>query len=353
MLRADVENRRVLGSTFSVGLPRMRGHPVFEWRWVMEQFRRVAVLATCTLVVAMLGAQQGAQAQPAGSHGAEARTLFAEGEHAYRVGNYEESVVLWQRAYSLDPRPRIQYNLSQAFERLGRLQEAVEALDAYIRATPPDEPLYGEANARLSALRQRVALTGVRIIGGPVGSQIFIDEQAWGATPRPDRIPLAPGNHQIVIVAPSGTRHEVAVAVPVGQVVDVTVPSTVDALPVITVGDPASAGSSMEYRPPSVEEDERHLLFWAGAATAGVGVAVLVYGGTRQRELSGCSDPGFACLSESTVKRQRTLGFVLGGALIAAGGTLITVDLLRARSSERARVELGIGLASLSLTVHR
>lgn len=318
----------------------------------MATRRRSSAAAACmvalaTLMVSLDVSAQGEQAQ--------ARTLFTEGEQAYRIGHYEEAVDLWQRAFALDARPRIQYNLSQAFERLGRLQEAVEALDAYIRTTPPDDPLYGEANARLSALRQRVALTGVRIIGGPMGSQIFVDEQAWGATPRPDRIPLAPGSHQIVLIYPNGSRHEVAVAVPVGQIVEVTVPSGGEDLPVISVGDPSSAGSSSVYSAGTAEEPSNgHAMFWAGAGAAAVGAGVLVYGITRQMELSGCSDEGFACLEESTVERQRTLGFVLGGTLLAAGATLITIDLVTTRDSrDRADVDLGLGLASFSLTVRR
>ena len=143
------------------------------------------VLATASVVQAQDGDAQ-----------ADARRQFTQGEQAYRVGNYDEAVELWQRAYSMDPRPRIQYNLSQAFERLGRLEEAVSALDAYLRDTPPDDPLYGEANARLAALRQRVALTGIRIVGGGAGGQIFVNDQAWGATPRPDRIPVAPAANE-------------------------------------------------------------------------------------------------------------------------------------------------------------
>jgi hypothetical protein len=167
----------------------------------------------------------------------------------------------------------------------------------------------------------------VRIIGGPMGSQIFVDEQAWGATPRPDRIPLAPGSHQIVLIYPNGSRHEVAVAVPVGQIVEVTVPSG---------------------------ESDGHALFWTGAGAAAVGAGVLIYGITRQVELSGCSDAGFGCLEESTVKRQRTLGFVLGGTLLAAGAALITIDLVRSSAArDSADVELGLGLASFSLTVRR
>ena len=81
---------------------------------------------------------------------------------------------------------------------------------------------------------------------------------------------------------------------------------------------------------------------------------MLFYGIERQRELSGCSDVGFVCLEESTVKRQRTLGMVLGGVLVAAGATLIVLDLLSSRQRQSyTDVELGIGFASLSLTVRR
>ena len=48
------------------------------------------------------------------------------------------------------------------------------------------------------------------------------------------------------------------------------------------------------------------------------------------------------------------LGFVLGGTLLAAGATLITIDLITTRDSrDRADVDLGLGLASFSLTVRR
>ena len=288
-------------------------------------------------------------AQAQGGDQAEARRLFTQGEQAYRVGNYEESVDLWQRAYTMDPRPRIQYNLSQAFERLGRLEEAVAALDAYLRDTPADDPLYGEANARLAALRQRVALTGIRIVGGGAGGQIFVNDQAWGATPRPDRIPVAPGSHRITIVDPNGTRHEMVVAVPVGLVVDVTVPTGSNPIDVVS-----DDGGSTQIRTPAGDQDsDPHILRWTGVGAAAVGLGVLIYGIERQRELSGCSDRGFVCLNESTVQRQRTLGLVLGGALLLGGATLFVLDLLKSNQSSYTDVELGFGFASLSLTVRR
>ena len=132
-------------------------------------------------------------------------------------------------------------------------------------------------------------------------------------------------------------------------------PSGASTEPVLRAEDPVTPAprTGPVYTPPPEDPRDRHLLFWSGAGVAAAGVGVFVYGITRQVELSGCDDPGFACLEESTVQRQRTLGFVMGGTLLAAGATLIVIDLMSTRASDRADVRLGLGLASLSLTVHR
>lgn len=276
----------------------------------------------------------------------DARALFRQGEASYRLGNYEDAVDAWNRAFALDARPRIQFNLSQAFERLGRLQDAVTALETYVQATPPEDPLYGEASARLSALRQRIASTGILVRGGAPGAQILVDGQAWGVTPRPDRIPVAPGSHSLVIVGPNGRRHEIAVAVQAGQVVDVDLPAGLDEFPRSEAGDSGTG----------VPRDGRrrgHALLAVGVGVAGVGAAMLGYGIARQVSLSGCSDPGYGCLEESTVSTQRSVGFGLGAGLLAAGGALIVVDLVRAGRTTTSDVRLGVGLASLSLEVRR
>jgi hypothetical protein len=309
----------------------------------------LALIPVACAAFMVLAAASVAHAQtPEDADEGDARQLFAEGDQAYRVGNYEEAVRFWQSAYAADPRPRIQYNLAQAYERLGRLEEAVTALDSYLRDTPSDDPLYGEANARLSALRNRIALTGVRIVGGTPGGQIFVNEQAWGATPRPDRIPLPPGNHRITIVDPDGMRHQIMVAVPVGQVVDVAVPAGSSPIAL------SDLGASQPTRSASQQSVGGHVLAWVGVGTAAAGLGVLAYGIERHTKLSGCSDAGFTCLAASPVERQRTAGMVVGGALVAAGAALIVIDLVRRPEAEtHADVELGLGLASLSLTVRR
>src|SRR4051794_33583049 len=51
----------------------------------------------------------------------DAREHFKRGEAAYQKGSYDLAISEWEAAYAADPRPRIQYNIFQARERLGQL----------------------------------------------------------------------------------------------------------------------------------------------------------------------------------------------------------------------------------------
>ena len=152
-----------------------------------------------------------------------AREHFRRGEAAYQKGSYALAISEWQAAYAADPRPRIQYNIYQAYERLGQLQEGAAALERYLSTADPDDPYYSDATARMAALQQRLQATGIRLMGGVEGASINVSGHDWGRLPRPDKIPVQPGNHRIVI-ALAGYRDFVAnVVVPPGQVVDVAV----------------------------------------------------------------------------------------------------------------------------------
>src|ERR1051325_5634913 len=74
-----------------------------------------------------------APAAPAPAATAEdAKERFKRGEAAYQKGSYDLAISEWEAAYAADPRPRIQYNLYQAYERLGQLSNASQALQRYL-----------------------------------------------------------------------------------------------------------------------------------------------------------------------------------------------------------------------------
>src|SRR5687768_14776082 len=178
-----------------------------------------------TMIMGMAGAASAQAPAPAPQVAADAREAFRRGEAAYSAGNYEVAIREWKSAFQTDPRPRIQFNLSQAYERMGQLENAIHALETFLDSGDPDDPTYSDANARLVALRQRLESTGVVVKGGAEGGLILVDDKDWGRTPRPDKIAVAPGGHVIVVRWPDGSEFRISVVVPAGQSVEVNVPA--------------------------------------------------------------------------------------------------------------------------------
>jgi tetratricopeptide (TPR) repeat protein len=78
-----------------------------------------------------------ARADEAGD--ARARELFDNGAQLYEEGLYVEAVAAWTEAYDLSPRPLLLFNIANAYERLGKYQEALDYLNRYRAYAPADE----------------------------------------------------------------------------------------------------------------------------------------------------------------------------------------------------------------------
>lgn len=175
----------------------------------------------------------------------DARALFQRGQAAYNQGDYESAIRSWEGAYRLEQRPGLQWNLAQAYERLGRLPEAITSLEYYIEHASPDDPSLPDGRARLVALRERLAHTGVRLIGGVDGATVLVDGQDRGRLPRPDPIQLTPGSHEVVVRAPGHSEFTSTVSIAAGQFAEVRVtlrPSGASAPAVASSGDSFPVG---------------------------------------------------------------------------------------------------------------
>jgi tetratricopeptide (TPR) repeat protein len=299
----------------------------------------------------IMGMAAGAAAQapapaPAPAIGSpDAKEAFRRGEAAYSAGNYEVAIREWKSAYATDPRPRIQFNLSQAYERMGQLENAIQALETFLNSGDPDDPTYSDANARLVALRQRLESTGVIVNGGAEGGLILVDDKDWGRTPRPDKITVAPGGHVIVVRWPDGSEFRTSVVVPAGQSVEVNVPAEGGSRP--------APGMSPGPAPAAPAKDRRVLWYSLGGGTAAVGVGLLAYGLARHAEVKDCDDSNASGTvycnpdQEDKAYTQRNTGLAIGSILIAGGAALFVVGALTHKKSDKmANTQCGIGLAS-------
>ncbi|MDB4990722.1 MAG: hypothetical protein JWN04_5900 [Myxococcaceae bacterium] len=328
---------------------------------------RILGLVLVLLTTRSAWAQHAAGAPLNTASSAAAKEAFKRGEAAYSAGNYDTAVREWTTAYSADPRPRIQFNLSQAYERMGQLQDALDSLKRFLDAADPEDPTYSDANARYVALQQRLAATGVVVQGGAEGGSILVDDQDWGRTPRPDKLGISPGNHVIVVRWADGREFRTNVYVPAGQVVNITVTGdgSAPAAPVApTAVTPAAAAaapsSDMNTPPPAPRDNKKLILYGAGGATAALGVGLLVYGFVRHSATNKCGkrdktfDLETYCNpdSEDAAKRQSIAGFVTGGVLLAGGAALLVVNAVTGRpdAPQRASSQCGVGLTSASCT---
>jgi hypothetical protein len=314
--------------------------------------RTACVLALCLIVGRAQTAAAQAGAGAGAAHASEgAKEAFRRGEAAYSAGNYEVAIREWNTAYQSDPRPRIQFNLSQAYERMGQLENAIQALETFLNSGDPDDPTYSDANARLLALRQRLASTGVVVNGGADGGQILVDDKDWGRTPRPDKITVAPGNHALTVRWPDGREFRTSVFVPAGQVAEVQVPAEVGgAQP--AAGPAAAGGATTTSASPA--KDQRVLWYSLGGGAAALGIGLLTYGIVRHSATSDCGGSTWYCNpdDEDKANRQALAGFVTGPILIAAGAALFVVGAItHKKAGGEARTQCGVGYASAACRV--
>ncbi len=208
-----------------------------------------------------------ARAQDA-AEGDDARTLFQRGQAAYAQGDYDAAISAWERAYGLDPRPLLQFNLSQAFERMGRLQDAVDALALYLERADPQDEHQADARARQASLRERIARTSVRIVGGPEGATILIDDEDRGRTPRPDPMQVTEGSHRIVVRLDGYQDFHSTIVVPAGQVIDV--PLDMTRASSVSREPATSSGGGMDFTVPAILWGVGGAALIAGAVLGGV-----------------------------------------------------------------------------------
>jgi tetratricopeptide (TPR) repeat protein len=83
-----------------------------------------------------------------------ARDLFVKGDAAYAEARYEDALASFQQAYDLSGRPQLLFNIANALERLGRIREAVDALERYLAAGKVKDQQV--VQARLANLKKRV-----------------------------------------------------------------------------------------------------------------------------------------------------------------------------------------------------
>ncbi len=142
---------------------------------------------------------------------AAARAAYKRGADLYSQGRWREAIVAFEEADRLKPSPRLQFNVGQAYEKLGDVPAALAAFARYLRADP------GASNReavekQVRSLESRLARLGLQMLHvttTPSGAEVTVD----GGAPSPAPLDAAfpPGRRVLraTLAGWSPTRLEV------------------------------------------------------------------------------------------------------------------------------------------------
>jgi tetratricopeptide (TPR) repeat protein len=108
---------------------------------------------------------------------ARARELFRRGDRLYDEGDYEGALRAFEKAYELSQRPALLFNLANTYERLGRYEDALKALQKFL----PD------AGTREVVVKKRIANLEERI--SELSKVDAKEDPAPAPAPEPDQAP--------------------------------------------------------------------------------------------------------------------------------------------------------------------
>lgn len=154
------------------------------------------LLVVIAVVFFAHGSVTSAQSDP--GRDAEARGLFEAGRAAFDQGRYQDALGYFDRAYQLSRRPQLLYNIGQVHDRLRHDEEALTALQQYLKQVP-GATNRSEVEHRIEALRQAMVGT-LHFTLSPAAAQLWIDGEAK-TLDASGRLQVGIGSHEILVRA--------------------------------------------------------------------------------------------------------------------------------------------------------
>lgn len=151
------------------------------------------------LLAAALLCATPASAQP--KDVAKARAHDKEGARAFGEGRYADAIKEFDEAYHLGAPPFELWNIAKCYLRLDQPAPAGEYLEKYLATPNLPKDDRTEATAQLNELKKRPSQ--LTVTSTPTGATVKIDgKEQPGVTPLTVSVP--PGNHTVVVSAPTG-----------------------------------------------------------------------------------------------------------------------------------------------------
>ncbi|MBI3201339.1 MAG: hypothetical protein HYZ29_07320 [Myxococcales bacterium] len=307
--------------------------------------RRSGVLAIAMVASLWCAA---ARSDPATSKAA-ADALFREAVALADQGQLAASVQKFEASYELDPARGTLQGWAMAEEQLGRLLDAQLRFQRLLELSEPagDARRAEFARERLASLKVRVP-TLILELGGdvPRGTKLTLDDVAVPAGAAGSALPVNPGDHRIVALAPDGRRFARMISVSEGARARVRVSW-------VSTPEPPRAAQPTPRAPPPAPDappPTRAIGLAVGAlglAVAGVGTYLWFDAGKDYDAVSDrCPDDRCPSSVQSRIDRGKSKevwsqALLIGGGLAVAGG--VTLFVIGNRESPAISGRLGPG----------
>ncbi|WP_437806744.1 hypothetical protein [Sorangium sp. So ce1078] len=347
--------------------------------------RALALLSTLAALTALAPAARAAE--PTREERAAAVALFDEGRALMAAGKHAEACPKFAESHQIDPGIGTLFNLSDCYERIGRIATAWigfrDVAAASLSAGQTERERVARARAaalepRLSRLQivvpNEAAISGLEL----ARDGIAVGRALWGTA-----VPLDPGEHRVAAVAPGHEPWEAKVVIDKPGVVSVTVPALERATEPSSAASSSAAPSATVAPPParppvtapppqggSIRKPLGMVGVGLGAVGLGVGTVLgFMAKSTFDEATEGghCDEEG-RCIDQTGIDlrndavRTGNIGTVvfIAGAALAVGGAVLWITAPsapeagtasaggRGRAGDapfRARVGLGPGSA--------
>jgi hypothetical protein len=304
---------------------------------VLIEGARVRILKA-SLALVVVAASLAATRPAAADNLSEAKANFAEGQKAFRAGDFRHAAEAFEAAYKAAPHPDPLWNAARAWHRADEKAKAANLYAKYLKIAPPnsrDRNSATDAMKELSAQLARleihaVDLTDIRIDGQPVGDDLTVF--------------VTPGAH--VIEAKAGTRvvrkEQAATA---GSVISIAL---VAPPPEDKTAPPPPPVTPVETPPESHGLSPIFVIVGGVATAAGAGLTIYSGVDTMNAKNSYEAKPTLSGLQSGQSKQTRTnvfLGATIGLAALTGATAIFFTDWGR----KSADVQVGVGPGNFTL----
>jgi hypothetical protein len=290
-----------------------------------------------------------AAAQPRDPAAAEA--LFRQGRDAMKRQDYATACPKFAESQRFDPAAGTLLNLAQCEQKLGKLASAWQHYQEAADQLPAGDPRVTIARQGVAELDKKVPRLVVRLeAGAPEGTKVRRDGVELGGASLGTPLPVDPGDHVVVVVAPGRSEARFTVALGAAETKTVDAEAGPESVAAATTG--ASQGPGERQPAPARPDkadargangDAFRTVGWVTAGAGVVGLGVGTYfafsarsndsralekdeqGNPKWCDANQCwAEPGATYSQDARSDSKRAaVALVTGGVLLAAGVVLV------------------------------